>query len=114
MGGRTLDGRSDLYALGCVLYEMLVGEPPFTGPTTQTILARHAVDPVPSLRTVRPTVSAGLEAVIARALAKVPADRYRLRQRVPGGAGPDPPRSSCDHHAPGPDRPSASRVVAWG
>ena len=76
MGGRALDGRSDLYALGCVLYEMLVGEPPFTGPTTQTILARHAVDPVPSLRTVRPTVSAALEAVIARALAKVPADRF--------------------------------------
>ncbi len=76
MGGRALDGRSDLYALGCVLYEMLVGEPPFTGPTTQTILARHAVDPVPSLRTVRPTVSTALEAVIARALAKVPADRY--------------------------------------
>jgi serine/threonine-protein kinase len=76
MGGRVLDGRSDQYALGCVLYEMLVGEPPFTGPTAQTILARHAVDPVPNLRTVRPTVSAGLEAVIARALAKVPADRY--------------------------------------
>jgi TolB-like protein/tetratricopeptide (TPR) repeat protein len=55
---------------------MLAGEPPFTGPTAQTILARHAVDPVPCLRTVRPTVSAGLEAVVSRALAKVPADRY--------------------------------------
>ena len=76
MGGRALDGRSDLYALGCLLYEMLAGEPPFTGPTGQAILARHAMDPVPSLRTVRPTVSAGLEAVITRALAKVPADRF--------------------------------------
>jgi eukaryotic-like serine/threonine-protein kinase len=76
MGGRTIDGRSDLYALACMLYEMLAGEPPFTGPTAQVILARHAVDPVPSLRTVRPTLSAGLEVVITRALAKVPADRY--------------------------------------
>ncbi|HUF35252.1 MAG TPA: protein kinase [Gemmatimonadales bacterium] len=76
MGGRALDGRSDLYALGCVLYEMLAGEPPFTGPTAQAILARHAVDPVPSLRTLRPTLSAGLERVIVRSLAKVPADRY--------------------------------------
>jgi eukaryotic-like serine/threonine-protein kinase len=74
--GRMLDGRSDLYALACLLYEMLAGEPPFTGPTTQTILARHALDPVPSLRTVRPTVSVALEAVITRALAKVPADRF--------------------------------------
>ena len=71
-----LDGRADIYALGCVLYEMLAGEPPFTGSTAQAILARHGMDPVPSLRTVRPEVGAGLSHVVRRALAKVPADRF--------------------------------------
>ncbi len=71
-----LDGRSDIYSLACVLYEMLVGGPPFTGPTTQAIRARHAVDPVPSIRTVRPSVGPALAAVIERALAKTPADRF--------------------------------------
>jgi eukaryotic-like serine/threonine-protein kinase len=75
-GERSLDGRSDLYSLGCVLYEMLAGEPPFTGPTAQVILAKRLHDPVPSLRVVRDTVPAGVERTIEKALAKVPADRF--------------------------------------
>jgi hypothetical protein len=71
-----LDARSDIYALGCVTYEMLAGAPPFTGPTGQAILARHAVDPVPPLHTVRATVPVAVEEAIERALAKVPADRF--------------------------------------
>ena len=73
---RDLDGRSDLYALGCVLYEMLAGQPPFLGATAQQLLARHAIDPVPPLRTVRATVPVGVEQSVMRALAKIPADRF--------------------------------------
>jgi eukaryotic-like serine/threonine-protein kinase len=76
VGTRELDGRSDLYAVGCVLYEMLAGQPPFLGATAQQLLARHAMDPVPPLRTVRSTVPEGVERSVMRALAKVPADRF--------------------------------------
>ena len=89
-----VDGRSDQYALGCVVYEMLAGAPPFTGPTSQAIMARHTADPVPPLRTVR-DVPASLESAITRALAKVPADRWSsvsefansLDLAVPRGSG---------------------------
>jgi serine/threonine-protein kinase len=76
-GEKAPDGRADQYALGCVAYEMLGGDPPFTGPTPAAILARHAIDPVPKLRTIRPGVSEGVERTIEKALAKVPADRFR-------------------------------------
>ncbi len=75
-GDSQLDGRSDIYSLGCVVYEMLAGGPPFSGPTAQSILARHSVDPVPSLRTVRRMLPEGLEQAVFTALAKVPADRF--------------------------------------
>ena len=75
-GSKDVDGRSDLYSLGCVLYEMLAGHPPFTGGTAHEILARHSMDAVPSLAAARPTVPEGLERAIATALAKVPADRF--------------------------------------
>jgi serine/threonine-protein kinase len=74
--GSRVDARSDLYSLACVVYEMLVGAPPFGGPTAVAVIARHALEPVPDLRAARPDVPAAMAAVIERALAKIPADRY--------------------------------------
>ena len=73
---RQLDARSDIYALGCVVYEMLAGEPPFTGPTAQAIIARHCHEPPYSLRVIRPAIPIGVEEAVGKALAKVPADRF--------------------------------------
>ncbi len=75
-GERELDGRSDIYSLACVLYEMLAGEPPFTGASPQAVLARHMADPVPPITTVRATVTTPIAAALAKALHKVPADRF--------------------------------------
>ena len=74
--GGNVDGRSDIYSLGCVLYEMLAGNPPFVGANPQAVIARHMVDPVPPLRSIRPTVSPAVEAIIQKAMAKSPADRF--------------------------------------
>ena len=75
-GDAELDGRTDQYSLGCVLYEMLAGHPPFLGKNPQEVRARHALDSVPPLRAARTTVSHGIEAALTRALAKQPADRF--------------------------------------
>src|SRR2546430_330904 len=70
-----LDGRSDQYSLASVLYEMLAGEPPFTGPTGHAIIAQRLTEPIPHLGTVR-RVSPAVEAAVTKALAKAPADRF--------------------------------------
>ena len=77
LGDAAVDARTDVYALGCVLYEMLAGEPPYTGPTPQAIMARRLSEPVRSLRIVRETVPDHLDRAVTRALARVPADRFR-------------------------------------
>ncbi len=76
MGERALDPRSDVYSLGCVLYEMLTGEPPYTGPTAHAVIAKRLTDPVPAVRRLRAAVPAGVEQALMKALATVPADRF--------------------------------------
>ncbi len=71
-----IDLRSDQYSLAVVLYEMLAGEPPFTGATTQAIFARRLQEPARSLRTVRATVPEAVEQAVLRALERTPADRF--------------------------------------
>ena len=74
---RELDKRTDIYALGCVVYEMLTGEPPFTGATEQAIIARHCGEAPRSMRYVRPTIPRTVDHVVLKSLAKVRAHRYR-------------------------------------
>ena len=76
MGEREITARSDVYALGCVLYEMLTGEPPFTGPTAQAIFARVMTEEPRSLTLQRKTVPPHVEAAVLTALSKLPADRF--------------------------------------
>ncbi|HEY6223235.1 MAG TPA: protein kinase [Gemmatimonadales bacterium] len=76
VAGDELDGRTDIYSLACVLYEMLAGSTPFTGPSAQAVMARKSVDAVPPIRTVRPEVPEALERVVLKALARTPADRH--------------------------------------
>jgi serine/threonine-protein kinase len=75
-GEKDLDGRSDLYSLGCVLHEMLAGQPPFTGPTVESLVHQHLSAPPPDVTTIRPSVPGWVATALERSLAKTPADRF--------------------------------------
>jgi serine/threonine protein kinase len=101
-GEKKIDARSDIYSLACVLYEMLAGDPPFTASHPRAVLAKHVTDPAPSLTTVRPGVPAPVEAAVAKALGKSPADRFESAVRFAEAllaeelaAEPRRPPSSC-------------------
>ena len=91
-GGEAVDGRSDVYSLGCVVYEMLRGAPPFIGPTARAFIAQHLAQTPPALES-SPTVSPALSAAVARALAKAPEERFAtaaefVRALQPSGEAP--------------------------
>lgn len=75
--GSQLDARTDIYALGCILFELLTGSVPFSGSNPFAILSKHISDPVPSLKHSRPDLSPAIEFVVKKALAKNPQDRYQ-------------------------------------
>jgi serine/threonine protein kinase len=79
-GDKVVDGRTDISSLGCVLFEMLTGEPPFSGPSTQAIVAKVLTEAAPGIRARRPTVPPALEAVVLKAVQKLPADRFATPQ----------------------------------
>ncbi len=97
-GDHALDHRTDIYSLGCVLYEMLTGSPPYTGQTPQALLIQHVMDPVPSARAARAEVPQAIDDAVRRALAKAAADRFATAAEfraaligpgaVPGAAAP--------------------------
>ncbi|HEX6573384.1 MAG TPA: protein kinase [Gemmatimonadaceae bacterium] len=100
-GAQEIDGRADVYALGCVAYEMLAGHPPFLGTTHREIIGRHSLDPVPSLRSSRPDIPAFVQVAIERSLAKSPADRFENPLQLSAAITSDDPvrsRSGSTRH----------------
>ncbi len=115
-GERTLDPRTDIYALGTLLYEMLAGEPPFTGPTAQAVIAKRMRGEVPDIRAARPSVPRAIGEAVSKALAPTPADRYATAAEFAKalaatmtasltGARPSVPSARATGEAPAAKRP---------
>jgi serine/threonine protein kinase/Flp pilus assembly protein TadD len=93
-GEPEIDARTDQYSLACVLYELLAGQPPFTGPSVGAVLSRQVLDPVPPLTTLRPGVPGSVRRAIERALAKTPADRFgNVLEFVAAAEAPEAPEA---------------------
>ncbi|HXV90454.1 MAG TPA: protein kinase, partial [Gemmatimonadales bacterium] len=120
MGEREITPKADVYALGCVLYEMLTGEPPFTGPTAQAIIARVMTEEPRSLTVQRKTIPPHVEAAVNRALEKLPADRFATAAQFaealnrPGAVTlPAAPASAASTAAPRSRRERALAHAPW-
>ena len=118
MGERAIDARTDVYALGAVTYEMLTGDPPFTGSTVQAIVAKVLTDRPAPIRTTRDTVPEHVEAAVMTALAKLPADRFESAKafadalqdgRFTSATGAPPMRASS-----GPAKTRSARLAVAG
>ena len=116
-GEQALDARTDLYSLACVLYEMLAGEPPFTGSTAAAIVAKWFTEPIPSVRAIRPDVPEGVDQSVQRALAQSASDRFattaefvRAIQGAPSGFTPVPAPVAMP--SPAATRPRRAPVAA--
>ena len=118
MGERNIDARSDIYALGAVTYEMLAGDAPFTGSTVQAIVARIMTERPASLRTVRDTIPASVEAAVLKALAKLPADRWSsaavFANALVDGRATSPADAAGMHARDTLAAPRSSRVIMIG
>ncbi len=116
-GDKGVDARTDVYSLAAVLYEMLAGEPPYTGATTQALLVKRLTEPAPSVRAVRPNVPAGVDDAIRKALAPVAADRFssiaqlaQAIQAAPTGVQPVPAAAGAPPPGSGkPSKPASHR-----
>ncbi|MGQ0764239.1 MAG: protein kinase domain-containing protein [Gemmatimonadota bacterium] len=107
----AIDARSDIYALGCVLYELLAGEPPYTGQSLQAVIARHMQAQAPDIRIVRPTVPDELQQVIEIALSKAPADRFQTAGEFAQAVGAAPLRATGARATTGARQQGATRTV---
>jgi serine/threonine-protein kinase len=118
MGQREITGRSDVYALGAITYEMLVGEPPFTGPTAQAVIARVMTEEPRGLTGQRKSIPPGVEAAVFKALEKLPADRFATAAEfaaalaAPGHTMPTVTAPAGRSAAPSPRRPVA-QYLPW-
>jgi serine/threonine protein kinase/Tfp pilus assembly protein PilF len=103
-GEREPDGRSDIYSLGCMVFEMLTGQPPFTGPTAQAMIMKRFLEEPPSARALRATVPPDLDRTLAKAMARTPEERFEtaamLAHALAPHAGATPPESLPTTAAP--------------
>ncbi len=117
-GDRVVDGRADIYSLGAITYEMLVGDPPHTASTSQAVIAKLLTEKPPSIRKSRPSVPPHVDAAVACALEKLAADRYSTAREFADaleGKGSGSTEDSRESASPGatPGRPSRREIGAW-